>query len=140
MLVLRVSAKAVIVRDDKLLVIVKRDASGEYYVLPGGGQETFETLVEAIIRECREELGTTVTIGELLYVRDYIGCHHEFAAIDRDTHQVELMFACSVPQNWVRNSCSASTLQLLMYGDCETVQVFGPSGEIHAWPELELLS
>ncbi len=40
----RVSAKAVIVRDDQLIVIVKRDAGGEYYALPGGGQEDFETL------------------------------------------------------------------------------------------------
>jgi ADP-ribose pyrophosphatase YjhB (NUDIX family) len=69
-------------------------------VLPGGGQEALETLVEAIIRECREELGTLVTVGELLYVRDYIGRHHEFAAVDRDAHQIELMFACSVAENY----------------------------------------
>src|SRR5262245_56058956 len=50
---IRVSAKAVIVRDDKLLVIAHRDADGEYFLLPGGGQERFESLHDALRRECR---------------------------------------------------------------------------------------
>jgi hypothetical protein len=48
----RKSAKAVIVRDEKLLVIVKRGAEGEYFVLPGGGQEHLESLPDALRREC----------------------------------------------------------------------------------------
>jgi len=35
----RVSAKAVIIRDRRILVIAHRDDDGEYYVLPRGGQE-----------------------------------------------------------------------------------------------------
>jgi ADP-ribose pyrophosphatase YjhB (NUDIX family) len=91
----RVSAKAVIVRDGKLLAIAKRDDAGEWYLLPGGGQDMHESLHEAVRRECREELGADVIVGELLYVRDYIARHHEFAAVD-DAHQVELMFACTL--------------------------------------------
>jgi hypothetical protein len=53
---------------------------------------------------CREELGALVTVGELLYVRDYIGRHHEFAAVDRDTHQIELMSACCVLENYEPNA------------------------------------
>jgi 8-oxo-dGTP diphosphatase len=95
----RISAKAVIVRAGKLLAITKRDAAGEYFILPGGGQHEHETLHDALRRECREELATTVEIGELLVVRDYIARHHEFAAVD-DAHQVELMFACRVPDDY----------------------------------------
>src|SRR5690606_18703491 len=36
----RVSAKAVIIRADHLLVTAHRDERGEYYLLPGGGQES----------------------------------------------------------------------------------------------------
>lgn len=82
-------------RAGQLLVIVKRDAAGEWYMLPGGGQEMHESLHDAVRRECREELGAEVVVGELLYVRDYIARHHEFAAVD-DGHQVELMFACTL--------------------------------------------
>jgi len=35
-----------------------------------------------------------VAVGELLFVRDYIGAHHEFAGHDEGAHQVELMFRC----------------------------------------------
>jgi 8-oxo-dGTP diphosphatase len=96
----RISAKAIIVRDGQLLVIVHRDADGEWYSLPGGGQESFETLPDAVRRECLEEIGAVVEVGELLHVRDYIGRHHEFADADADAHQVELMFAVSVPDDY----------------------------------------
>jgi ADP-ribose pyrophosphatase YjhB (NUDIX family) len=96
----RISAKAIIIRDRRLLVVVHRDADGAWYSLPGGGQEPFETLPDALRRECLEEIDAVVEVGELLHVRDYIGRHHEFADADRDVHQVELMFAASVPGDY----------------------------------------
>ena len=56
----RNSAKAVIIRDNKLLVLIKRDQDGPYAVLPGGGQRWGETLPDALMRECQEEIGTLV--------------------------------------------------------------------------------
>jgi 8-oxo-dGTP pyrophosphatase MutT (NUDIX family) len=87
--------KAIVVRDGALLVLRCRDADGDYFILPGGGQEPGETLHEALRRECREEVGAEIDIGELRFVRDYIGAHHEFAETDTG-HQVELMFDCSL--------------------------------------------
>jgi 8-oxo-dGTP diphosphatase len=92
----RVSAKAVIIRDDKLLVTVNRDTDDLFYLLPGGGQENGEALPAALRRECREELGVDIVVGRFLCLRDYIGANHEFAAIDGDVHQLELMFACEL--------------------------------------------
>ncbi|HEX2033966.1 MAG TPA: NUDIX domain-containing protein [Chloroflexota bacterium] len=92
----RVAAKAVIIQDGKLLVTENVDDDGHWYILPGGGQEHGETLPQALRRECREELGVEVDVGELLYVRDYIGRHHEYAATDGEEHALELMFACTV--------------------------------------------
>ncbi|MBN2170146.1 MAG: NUDIX domain-containing protein [Candidatus Krumholzibacteriota bacterium] len=90
----RVSAKAVIIEDGRILLTRNRDDQGDWYLLPGGGQRHGETLHETLVRECREETGCAVEPGRLLLVRDYIGAHHEFAAEDADAHQVELMFAC----------------------------------------------
>jgi len=96
----RVSAKAVIIRDDKLLVIVKRDNQGDYFLLPGGGQDMFESLHATLRRECLEEIAAEVEPGDLLFVRDYIARNHEFAAEEPETHQLDLMFACTVPADY----------------------------------------
>jgi 8-oxo-dGTP pyrophosphatase MutT (NUDIX family) len=91
----RISVKALIIQDRRILLPLHRDDDGLYYILPGGGQEPGETLAQALVRECREELGVDVTVGELLGARDYIARNHEFAATD-NAHQVELMFRCTV--------------------------------------------
>ena len=88
----RNSAKAVIVQEGKLLAIKKQDKEGFYYVLPGGGQEHGENLHEALKRECVEEINVEVEIGELMFIREYIGKNHEHAAFDSDVHQMEFMF------------------------------------------------
>ena len=96
----RTSAKAIIVRDGRILAVRKTDASGPWYLLPGGGQRPGEALTEALRRECMEEIGSTVEVGELVHVRDYIGANHEFADEDPDFHQVELMFLCKLPPGY----------------------------------------
>lgn len=88
----RLSVKAIIIREGRLLVLKCRDEDGVWYALPGGGQEAGETLDGALRRECLEELGCDIRMGSLRFVRDYISWHHEFAACDPDSHQVELMF------------------------------------------------
>lgn len=96
----RNSAKAVIIRDGKLLVIVKRDQEGPYAVLPGGGQNWGETLPDALMRECQEEIGTLVKVRKLLFIREYRSNEHEFAAISPDVHQVEFYFKCKVSKDY----------------------------------------
>jgi ADP-ribose pyrophosphatase YjhB (NUDIX family) len=94
--VVRISAKAVIVVDGRVLLLKHRDGEGDWYGLPGGGQRHGETLAQAVERECFEETGLRVRMGRLLFVRDYIAKNHEFAQEDGDAHQVELMFECTL--------------------------------------------
>ena len=94
----RLSVKAIIIRDGRILTMRGNDPWGDYYLLPGGGQHHGESVPEALQRECLEEIGTTVQIHELRFVREYIGRNHEYAAEDGDLHQVELMFVCSLPE------------------------------------------
>jgi len=91
---IRNSAKAVVVRDGRLLVTINQDRDGTFYLLPGGGQERGETLAQALVRECLEETGIHVGVGDLLFAREYLSAHHEFAAYESDEHQIEFMFAC----------------------------------------------
>jgi 8-oxo-dGTP pyrophosphatase MutT (NUDIX family) len=93
---IRSAPKAIIVENGRLLALKMRDAEGLWYILPGGGQHVGETLDEALKRECREELGVDVEVGQLRFVRDYIGKNHEFADEDSDAHQVECMFECRI--------------------------------------------
>mgnify|MGYP000918084257 CR=1 FL=1 len=92
---IRNSVKAIIIEDNKLLCIKLADKKGNFYILPGGGQEKYETFVETLERECLEELGARVKVGKLKYVREYIARNHEFADED-DNHQVEYMFTCGL--------------------------------------------
>lgn len=92
----RNSAKALIIRDGNLLAIKYADSGGEYYALPGGGQQHGETLEEALHRECYEELGVQVRNLGLRFIREYIGKDGESSWRDADIHQVEFIFECEL--------------------------------------------
>lgn len=94
--VIRTAARAVIVRDGKILTVVLRDREGDFHVLPGGGQSHGETLAETVYRECLEEIGARVNIGNLLYIREYVGANHGFAQRHAHFHQVEAVFTCEL--------------------------------------------
>lgn len=91
----RISAKALVMRGGRLLLMRARDRAGAYYLLPGGGVKNGETLRGALVRECLEETGMLVSPGEPRYIRDYIAANHEFAGVNRGFHQVEIMFECA---------------------------------------------
>jgi 8-oxo-dGTP diphosphatase len=110
----RTSTKAVIIQNNALLVILGRGELGdEYYYLPGGGQDKFETLENALKRECLEEIDAKVIVGDLLFVRDYISRNHEFAAFDPNFHQVDFFFECTLePGEVPKNGSSPDSTQL----------------------------
>ncbi|AKG21731.1 NUDIX domain-containing protein [Calothrix sp. 336/3] len=106
---IRTAAKALIVREGYLLAIAKRDTHGLWYLLPGGGQHHGETLEQALLRECLEEIGTLVKIDKLLFVREFIGKNHityspnntpndEWA---RNAHTIDFIFACHVCEEYI---------------------------------------
>lgn len=93
----RNSIKAVIIRDGRILLTVNKEGERVFYLLPGGGQEPGETMEAALIRECREEIGAGVAVGEFLWVREFIADHYDWAVF-HGTHQVEFMFACTLEE------------------------------------------
>jgi len=100
----RVAGKAVVVRRGRLLLVRKKSETDEWYSLPGGGQEKFETIGRALVRECREETGYTVKMGPLMFVSEYIGKNHEFAKVEGDAHQIDLFFLCGLAKGRRRSN------------------------------------
>jgi len=47
---IRNSAKALIIKDDKMLATKISDGKEEWYILPGGGQDVEEVLPETVCR------------------------------------------------------------------------------------------
>jgi 8-oxo-dGTP diphosphatase len=67
------AVSAVIVRDDKVLIVRRaRPPASGLYTLPGGGVEVGETLVQAVVREVREETSLTVAPVALAGYREAI--------------------------------------------------------------------
>jgi ADP-ribose pyrophosphatase YjhB (NUDIX family) len=91
----RNSVKALIIRENMLLCIRNTDREGDYCTLPGGGQEKNETFVNALVRECKEEIGAEVEVVRIKFIREYIAKNHEFRDSDNN-HQVEFMFECNL--------------------------------------------
>lgn len=83
---IRPSAKAVIIQNGKLLAIKLNDGKEEWYILPGGGQNSEEMLPQAVEREVREEAGIEVQCRDLLFVIE--GIHGE------SFHRIDLVFLC----------------------------------------------
>lgn len=85
---IRNSAKALIIQNGKMLAMKIRDSGEEWYILPGGGQDSEELLPETVCREVAEETGLLVQARELAFVVE--GRHGEAF------HRVDLVFLCEM--------------------------------------------
>jgi len=92
---MQTSARAIIFRDDSLLVVRYRDECGDWYAVPGGAQRHGEGLVAAVVREVAEETGLLVRVGPLRFVRECIAAPGA-RALPPDFHQVEFYFTCEI--------------------------------------------
>ena len=85
-MVIRTAARALIVHEGCVLIRY-RDAVGILYALPGGGQDWAEPLPATLARECREELGLEVAVGQLAFVAEWVDP-------EQQVHQLECIFQC----------------------------------------------
>jgi 8-oxo-dGTP diphosphatase len=66
-------AVRVIVFDKENNIVIIHAEVNDYYELPGGGVEEYETLVEGAIREAKEETGADIKIkNEVGIVKEYL--------------------------------------------------------------------
>ena len=69
---MRLSAKAIIIKNNAILLIEYDDENGLHYNFPGGGQEEGESLPETLGREVMEEASAAIEVGPLLCVYEYV--------------------------------------------------------------------
>jgi len=96
--VIRNAVRALIIREDRILLLRKEDERGERFALPGGAQDLGETLEQALNRECREEIGTGVQIIDLVHIADYFKARSTTPPSTR--HLVEFLFTCRVADDY----------------------------------------
>ena len=96
---IRNAARALIVRNNHILLLRKEYEDGQAcFAFPGGGQETGETLLQTLNRECLEEIDTEVDDCNLLHVADYFKPRRTEPLKTR--HLVEFLFECTVPDSY----------------------------------------
>lgn len=95
---IRNAAKAIIVHNDKILLNqCYTPGIGSFFTLPGGGQFPYETMEEAVVRECLEETGYTVlpetfvALYEEIYTSNFIRERYPDYA-----HKIFHIFRCSL--------------------------------------------
>lgn len=70
---MRQRAAGIILQNGKILLLHRRKAGKDYYVIPGGGLEAGETPEQGAKREVKEETNLDVEIGELIF--EFIGVY-----------------------------------------------------------------
>lgn len=101
----RNTVKGLIVSGNKILVNENLNSVGSiyygieknavYFDLPGGGQNKYETLEDAVIRECFEETGYHILPDKLLCVFEEIFTNNQYRDLyDKYSHRVYFIFKC----------------------------------------------
>ncbi|MEO9865812.1 MAG: NUDIX hydrolase [Yoonia sp.] len=85
----RLAVRAVLVHDNRLLLVNAWGGRDDLWCAPGGGVEPHASLPDNLHREVMEETGLEVAIGEVCLV-------NEFNDTARDYHQVDVYFRCTL--------------------------------------------
>jgi 8-oxo-dGTP pyrophosphatase MutT (NUDIX family) len=85
----RLAARAIILHDDKLLLVNAFKGRNDLWCAPGGGAEPHQSLPENLAREVFEETGLTVDVGAPCLVNEFHDPNGTF-------HQVEMFFRCTL--------------------------------------------
>ncbi len=111
---IRSTSKAIILHEGRVLLNKCFDKhNGEYYSLPGGGQNTYETMMEAVVRECLEETGYTVTPIRLAAVCEEICEDEEIRRAYPDyAHKMLHIFLCGLASEEVQEPTEKDNKQV----------------------------
>jgi len=111
---IRSTAKAIIINKDKVLLNKCFDKyNGDYYSLPGGGQNTYETLHEAVIRECLEETGYCIIPKRFTALCEEICESPETKELYPEyIHKMYHIFVCELADDIVKKPTEIDDMQI----------------------------
>ena len=93
----RVTLFIVDVADDKILMIHRNRDGNLYYIVPGGGVEEGETVIEAAHREADEETGLVIELGKLFWKRPFSTSTHNGETIEQIEYAYLITRFCGIP-------------------------------------------
>lgn len=111
---IRSTVKAIITNNDKVLLNKCYDEyNGEYYSLPGGGQDTYETLHEALTRECLEETGYQVAPSKFVALCEEICENPKTRELYPEyVHKMYHIFLCELVDGIVKQPMEFDEMQI----------------------------
>ena len=68
----KIRVTAILIEDNKILLVKQEVTPDRNWSLPGGTLETGESLENCIVREMEEETGLKISVDKLLYIADRI--------------------------------------------------------------------
>lgn len=86
---IRIATRAIIMHDNRLLIVNAWKGRTHLWCAPGGGAEPHQSLPENLAREVMEECGLEVAVGTPCLV-------NEFHDPDGPFHQVDIYFRCRI--------------------------------------------
>ena len=92
---------------DLLFEVRAKDPRKGFLCLPGGFVDAQESTEQAIVRECREELGATLTVEDVQYLCSFPNIY-EYKNIEYKT--CDIFFAARLPQQFADMQSFVNTL------------------------------
>jgi len=68
---MKYAARAIIIKEEQLLVVHRRKYGSEYFTLVGGFVNENESIEQALVREVKEETGLNVTAAQLVFIENH---------------------------------------------------------------------
>lgn len=86
---IRTAVRAIIMRDNKLLLVNAYKGRDHLWCAPGGGANLHSSLPDNLIREVHEETGLRVSVHDPCLINEFHNPRSDF-------HQVDIYFRCSI--------------------------------------------
>ena len=78
----RISAGAIVIQEDQILLVRYNNTDGKSYLVgPGGAVLSNEGIYQAVVREVREETGLEASPQKVLFVEDLLSRRYRIAKI-----------------------------------------------------------
>lgn len=74
----RIGVYGICICDNRVLMVKTQSGSRSIYNFPGGGAEDYERFIDTLKRECLEEIGCDITVGDLLCTSGRLYKHPDF--------------------------------------------------------------